>query len=160
MSRFDSDDYDPQFPNEYDLWEANWQRHLHGAGGQKALCDLRDALLALPDKRLIRERLADESGCVCAVAAVALHRRTNKGESRDAVIADLAAKLVPDERWGEIDAYEAEEQTMEVGMAVGLKRAMAVKLAYQNDQSYEETPEQRYERVLRWVESKIEKAAA
>lgn len=161
MSRFNSDEYDPDFPNQGDLWEANWRRHKEGARGQKALRDLRDALVALPEKRLIEQRLADESGCVCTVGALALHRRISQGESRDSVLSDLAAKIVPDERWGEIDAWTAEELTMEVGMASGLKRVMAVNLSYQNDlDEGSETPEQRYERVLAWVESGLGKVPA
>lgn len=163
MSRFDSDDYDPQFPNEGELWEANLERHMRGAQGQRALRDLRDALLALPEKKLIHGRLADEQGYVCAVGAVALHRRSQKGDDPAAVLAEMAALLKPDERWGEIDAWEAEERTMNLGMSVGLKRCMAVTMSARNDGGWyapsDETPEQRFERVLAWVESNIKPEA-
>lgn len=157
MSRFVGDDYDPQFANEWDLWEANWLRHLRGANGQEVLRDLRDALLALPERKLIEGRLADEQGCVCTVGALALYRRTLSGERPEDVLDELRNLIKPDERWGDIDAYEAEERTVACGVGLGLKRMMAMALAGKNDDWYadDKTPEQRFERVLKWVESKI-----
>lgn len=162
MSRFNGDEYDPQFPNEYDLWDANFQRHIRGARGQRDLRDLRDALISLPEKRLISGRLADEQGCVCTVGALALHRRKIAGEAPETVLADLAAVIAPDQ-WGDFDEWESEERTMDLGVEIGLKRMLAIKLASLNDDAWvapvDETPEARYERVLAWVESRIKVAA-
>lgn len=47
------DDWDPNFPNEDAFWRANAERALKGKRGRKALADLREALMALPERRLI-----------------------------------------------------------------------------------------------------------
>ena len=57
MSRSEGD-YDENFPNEGALWWANDGRALKGKRGRKALADLREALLALPEKRLISRALS------------------------------------------------------------------------------------------------------
>lgn len=106
MSRFDND-YEPEYNNAWDLWNASLNQHLGGAKGQQALRELRDALLAMPEKCLIAGRLADEQGHVCTVGALALHRRVSEGEPREKVLADLAA-LIPDD---------------DCGKAIGLKNA-------------------------------------
>ena len=156
MSRFAGDDYDYEFPNQGDLWQANVERHLQGAQGQKILHELRDALLALPERKLINGRLADEQGHVCAVGALAVHR----GKP----VEEVAALIKPDERWGEIDAYDAECRTMDLGKEIGLKEVMSITLAAKNDDVWfaptNETDEARFERVLKWVESRIEPVAA
>lgn len=161
MSRFVGDDYyDPQFDNEWELWQANFDRHVNGVKGQQALRDLRDALLALPDRKLISGRLADEHGCVCTVGALALHRRVLQGERPEDVLEHLAAMIPQD--LVDYDSWECEERTARVGESIGLKRMMAVALAGKNDDWYadDKTPEQRFERVLRWVESKIKEPVA
>lgn len=93
MSRF-TDDYDEFFPNQADLWWANIGRALKGRKGQRALMDLEQALLDLPEKRLISGYLAAD-GEVCAVAALALSRRMWKGEARDAILASFEEKTPP-----------------------------------------------------------------
>lgn len=155
MTRFAEGDYDENFPGEWLLWEANFERHMKGANGQAALLDLHRALVALPEPRLISGRLADEKGCVCTVGALALHRRTVAGEDPERVLEDLAKQITEDT--AEWDSYESEERTIGAGIGVGLKRMMAQHLGYINDQdgNYTETPEERYGRVLRYVEAKL-----
>lgn len=89
MTRF-SDDYEEQFPGQGELWEANLRRALSGKRGQAALRDLETALLEMPEKIIIRGKLADRRGHVCTVGLLALHRRVLAGEDREAVLADLA----------------------------------------------------------------------
>jgi hypothetical protein len=88
VSRFSSDDYEEMFPNQGELWHANLQRAIKGKRGQRDLRTLEAALLALPAHRLIEGYIArgDE---VCAVGAFALQRRVEKGEDREAVLAEL-----------------------------------------------------------------------
>lgn len=59
------------FPGQYGLWDGNCQRSIAGKAGQKALRALEAALVALPEKRLIREQLEDAAGNVCAIGALA-----------------------------------------------------------------------------------------
>lgn len=58
MSRFEGD-YEPRDDGKdtSGLWAANVQRALRGKRGRQALADLREALLALPEKRLIEAAL-------------------------------------------------------------------------------------------------------
>ena len=41
------------FPGQFDLWQANCRRSIAGKKGQAALRELEQALLALPEKRLM-----------------------------------------------------------------------------------------------------------
>ena len=61
MSRFREGDYEGE-PEEIlaqGRWEHNARRALKGKRGRKALADLRAALLALPEPRLIEGALQD-----------------------------------------------------------------------------------------------------
>ena len=151
MSRFNGDEFYEEFANQGLMWEANRTRHLCGAKGQAVLRELRDALIELPEHRLIASRLADESGCVCTVGALARHRGVPTQE---------LAELVKPGKWGDVDSYDAELATTALGARLGLKEVMSITLSSINDDIWfaptDETPEERYERVLRWVESKIQ----
>lgn len=152
--RFEGD-FDELFPGQTWLWEANVERNFSGRPGQRKLRELRDALLALPEKRLIETRLADEKGNVCALGALAVKHRVDQGEPRERVLAEMAARTSSDDGW--VDTWEAEQGTLAEAEACGVKTPMAVTVAYENDcgPSSKETPEQRYVRVLAWVEKRI-----
>lgn len=152
MSRFEGDGDEP-FPGAWWLYEANTQRTFSGRAGQAKLREIREALLALPEKRLISRRLADESGGVCAVGALALKRGTDAGEDRAVVVERLARKIT--EETVEWDSWEVDRQTLGVANELGVRQTMAIELAYINDVDPWETPVQRYERILAWVESLI-----
>src|SRR5689334_6305207 len=53
VSRFNGEGYDEDYNNQWELWEANTLRHMRGAAGQAVLRELREALLALPERKLI-----------------------------------------------------------------------------------------------------------
>jgi len=154
--RFEGD-YEEEFPGQHWLWEGNLQRHFSGRAGQAKLRELRDALLELPEKRLIETRLADEKGNVCALGALSLKHRVDAGEPREQVLEMLARRIRPDERWGDIDGWDAEEATRAEAEAVGCKLPFITTVAWENDfgPSMKETPEERYSRVLAWVEKRI-----
>lgn len=57
MSRFDEWNGDEDFNNEGYFWDKRAQLALEGRRGRKALEELRDALIALPEKRLIANAL-------------------------------------------------------------------------------------------------------
>lgn len=151
--RFDGDG-DEWFPGQQWLWEANLERNFSGKAGQAKLREIRDALRALPEKRLIETRLADEKGNVCALGALAVQRRVAEGRDRAVVIAEMAEAIDGDDEW--VDSYEAEQQTLEEARALGVKTPMAVTIAWENDFGpRSETPEERYTRLLAWVEARI-----
>lgn len=149
MSRFGYDDYDPEFPNQGELWWANIYRHIGGKKGQEALREIRATLLAMPEKRLIRGRLADEQGGVCLVGAVAVARRIAAGERKEDVLRELALSIQDDDYYGG-------DVTACAGVRVGLKYGLAWALGDLNDETlYNKTPEERWTAALAWVESKI-----
>ncbi len=115
-----------QFPGQFFLWRANSARSLLGKAGQAALRELRDALLALPTKRLVVGVLDNGADC-CAIGA--LVRR--KG---------ITPKADPE--------YEMED----VGVECGMPRLVAWRVVEENDMAtYSMTPEQRYAAILAWV---------
>lgn len=184
MSRF-TDEWDgDEFPNQSALWWANIERSLKGKRGQAALADLEAALLELPQPRLVNGYLAVD-GDVCAIGALAVHRRRSKGEEMESILADLEGRIpaccecghpksAHDEHgvchhkgyndrgcWSNCTAFKLGENcdepgddvTATVGVSIGLTYGLAWKLAYVNDEhgQHDETPEERYQRVLAWV---------
>jgi len=107
MSRFT--DYDDEFyPNQAAMWWANVSRALKGRKGQQALMDLEQALLDLPEKRLISGYLAAD-GEVCALGALALSRRVEQGEVREQILASLEDKTPPVCECGHLKREHAED---------------------------------------------------
>lgn len=158
MSRISYSD-DPDYPGQFELWQANCRRSLKGKAGQAALRELETALLALPEKRLIAEQLFDDEGEVCAIGALAKH----KGQLTD----DLRA-------WGE-------REMEEVGVHLGMPRLVAWKVVELNDFHLTGsdlvtcagpyrwpaekpkvwvpiTAESRYQQILAWVQRQLKTA--
>ncbi len=120
------------------LWRANVERTMQGKRGQAFLREMGDALDAMPVKELIAHDFIDESGCVCAMGAVA-HAR----------------KLDVDN----LDPYEPDD----VAEALGISSMLAQEIAYQNDEHMSmigaaETPAQRWERMRSWVREHVRAA--
>lgn len=126
-----SDDLDEQACN---LWTGAVTRALRGKRGQALLVDLRDALDAMPVKRLIFGEL-ETDGEVCALGAVARHRGL-----------DVSG----------VDPYECRD----VAKAFGVAPALAAEVMSVNDDDIcprnpNETPEERWRRVRAWVDERI-----
>lgn len=114
------------------LWRGAVHRATTGYRGQHFLRKLRDALDAMPVKRLIVDAIKDDSGEVCALGALDPTVETYDA----AALADhfgiaraLAAEIV----------YENDEH---FAFAYGLR-------------AVNETPEQRWTRMRAWVEEQI-----
>jgi len=116
-----------------DLYRHSVERAIKGKRGQAFLCELADALDAMPVKRLIAEHLIDDVGEVCAIGAVCKARGIDLGK-----------------------VYEDDSQS--IADAVGIARALAAEIAWMNDEeNYDpETPEQRWVRMREWVRRNIE----
>ena len=112
-------------------WRGAVKSALKGRRGQAFLVELRDALDAMPGKRLIANSLEVE-GEFCTLGVIGVKRGI-----------DMAA-LDPDDR-------EA------VGGAFGISPAMASEIVFMNDEAcwQKESPEQRWLRMRDWVESNI-----
>ena len=62
---------DEDFPGQFNIWQANCRRSLRGKRGQAALKRLDAALLAMPEKALRSGKLVAHDGSVCAIGALA-----------------------------------------------------------------------------------------
>ena len=112
-------------------WRGAVKSALKGKRGQAFLIELSDALDAMPGKRLIADSLQAE-GEFCTIGVVGAKRGVDM------------TSLDPDDR-------EA------VGEAFGISPAMASEIVFMNDEGswQAETPEQRWVRMRKWVESNI-----
>jgi hypothetical protein len=144
-------------PGQFALWDANCRRSLNGKAGQRALRELEAALLALPDKRLIRGSLVDGQGGVCAIACYANYKGVD------------------------LSKFDPEDESDEVGIAAGMPHLVAWKVVALNDVVFDTvwevahgpvqrghgvykggiplvrdmTPEERYVAVLKWVRTQL-----
>lgn len=130
------------YSDDYDGWGLIMYRGAvasatRGARGQKLLRDMLDALDKLPAKKLIAGEFEEENGAVCALGAV--------GQARGV----------------EMKGLDPEDPDT-VARTFGIAPALAREIVYVNDEcgSWPETPEQRFERVRRWVASQITPEAA
>lgn len=123
---------DEYYPGQFDLFQANCRRSLHGKQGQEELLVLKEALLAMPDKRLIHGSLVDEGGEVCAIGAYAKHKRLD------------------------LEKFDPEEKTDAVGVEAGMPRLVAWKVVEMNDMEFRHlTPEARYIKTLEWIDTQL-----
>ncbi len=123
-----SDDLD-----QWDLirWRGQVASAIRGRRGQKLLSDLKSALEAMPEKRLIVGELQQEDGEMCALGVLGKARGLNMSE---------------------IDPMEPKE----VAAAFDIARQLAQEIVYENDElGWGETPEHRYHRMLKWVKNNI-----
>lgn len=163
------DDYDQNFPNEAAFWEQRAKLARTSKRGKKALAELREALMALPQKRLIegalstvaitdrcvnkwqREAVEDhisrDGEGVCAVGAFIWHKRIKEGMTPDEAFASLPV-LTDDD--GDLT------MTADEGKAAGLTWTLAYLLADRNDETYGHcTPEERFERYIAWIDAEL-----
>lgn len=110
------------------LWRGAVRRATTGYRGQHLLRKLRDALDAMPVKRLIADAIKDGSGDVCALGAL------------DPTVQEYDATYLA-EHFGIARALAAE---------IVFTNDEALAWRYQD-----ETPEQRWTRMRGWVDSQI-----
>lgn len=137
---------------EADGWDDNpafylaysWtQRAIKGKRGQSLLRDLADALDAMPEKRLVAGSFACETG-VCALGALGQARGVDMSQ-----IERIAGKIREDyestgEHVGELNDAAA--------AAFDAARSLVAEIMWRNDDGRpDETPEQRWKRIRRWV---------
>lgn len=110
------------------LWRGAVERAIHGKRGQAFLREMAAALDAMPEKVLISGELINEDGECCAIGAVC--------KARGIEVAGLD--------------YEDSDT---VAQTIGVARAMAAEIAYENDEQggSSETPAQRWQRIRQWV---------
>ena len=145
------------YPGEFELWQANCTRSRQGRKGGEGLRRLEAALLALPSRKLHNDVFVKTNGECCAIGALAVQEEIGRGSTREEAITNCATG----------DATKVEE----IGVKLGMPRLVAWAVAVENDQ-YEgrmvaapelprgtcfrqETPAERYERVVGWVQQEL-----
>jgi hypothetical protein len=137
------------------LWEHSLTIALGSRHGQQMLRELRDALLALPEKRLILGELCfalrDEDDRLvqpqfCAIGAFAFRRRLAKGETEQSALEALTGGD-DDQPWHTV--FEGQRQ--------GLRYTVAWHVAMMND-DFRGSDEDRYAHILQWVNAQLSKS--
>lgn len=142
---FDGGDCEPM---PYELWQHNLEAALGGKRGQQALRDLKAALLALPERKLIRGALCQVNPngppAFCAVGAYVYRKRVLAGEQPEAVIQDL------------LNHDPSDTDTATAGKRAGLVWTLAWELGFMNDDRFaDRTDEQRFEEFMEWIDLMI-----
>lgn len=113
-------------------WRAMVKSAIRGRRGQKFLRDTIAALDAMPEKRLIAEELRDD-GEVCTLGAVLIARGADP------------------------DGFDPEEHGL-LAKELDIAPCLVQEVEYENDEgAWRETPEQRWQRMRKWVEGKLAK---
>jgi len=157
---------DEEDQRRYALQAANLARQIKGKRGQAFLRELLTALEALPEKVLIEGHVS-EDGMVCTFGALALKRRTDAGEPRESVLADLESVVVHlhDENGDEPEDYEPMWEWAERELAAPSQLAWHIVNLTDDDGTVctgfdpvthkmllkDVTPAMRYERMVRSV---------
>lgn len=113
-------------------WRGAVASAIRGRRGQAFLQEMLEAMAALPERKLIDGEL-EQNGAVCAIGAV--------GKARGV---DMSG----------IDVEDRDR----VAEIFGIAPALAAEIVYMNDEGYwrgNETPEQRFERMRKWIESEL-----
>lgn len=113
-------------------WRGAVTSALRGRRGQAFLRELAAEMDTMPQKELIEEELVTEDGKCCTMGVICRSRGID------------ASGVNP-------------ENSDAVAEMIGLSPAMVQEIAYQNDECSwrEETPEQRWIRMRRWVAEHI-----
>lgn len=122
---------------QYIMWRGRVASATRGKRGQRLLRELRDALDAMQDKRLVKGELVMEDGDCCTIGAALLDR---KG-------VEEACKWDAD---GNNDALAAEFDVAE---------CLVQEIEWENDEGYDKTPEDRWSRMRSWVHKQIKETA-
>lgn len=133
-SGYSDDSGDSDIPIE--LYRQAVHRATTGYRGQHLLKKLRDALDAMPTKRLIAGNIKDDAGQVCALGA-----------------------LDPNAPKYDEDDFDDFDHPRKLAAHFGIAQALASEIVYMNDEAFDwkgsEMPEARWTRMRAWVEEQI-----
>jgi hypothetical protein len=157
-------------PGQFGLWQANCRRSLKGRKGQAALRRLEAALLAMPEKALRSGKLVANDGSVCAIGALA--RAEGKLPEPEPIYGDFEDDDVDDTaEWAtdhldmpNLVAWKVVEQNDIQCDTKWVRLEGPVRTAWEHDHKWPHglyeivpvPPEERYERVLAWVQAQLQ----
>jgi len=126
-----SDSYGDDDPLAMGRWRQAVRRAIEGKRGQAFLRELADAMDAMPVKELIAQHLVTTEGC-CTVGVVCAARGLDVSP---------------------VDEFDPGD----VGETVGIARAMAAEIEFENDECGRrgESPAERWTRMRKWVAKNI-----
>lgn len=140
MSRSGYRDTDDMADNwQFIRWSGAVKSAIRGKRGQAFLKEMLAALDVLPEKRLIHGVLQDsyDTNAVCALGAV--------GRARGLDMTKINMEL---DDYGE---YE-DDVVFDIQGMFNLSDALTREIMYENDEGKsQETPEERFDRIRRWV---------
>ena len=114
------------------MWRGQVASAIRGKRGQKLLTDLRDALDAMPEKRLVRNEVQTKDGDVCALGCVGVKR----GYDFSDLIADDCNDILADK--------------------LDIAECLVREIEYEND-DFAGTEEERWAYIRKWVDRHIPK---
>lgn len=158
---------DEDFPGQFGLWQGNCSRSIRSKAGQAALKRLEAALLAMPDKRLIREKLQDYDGNVCALGALARQEgvlpevHSDHNDSDPDEFGRTVLKFPRLVAWKVVEQNDIQNEE-EHGWAEGPNPPPDRGWPYRAGiwTRREITPEERYRNVLSWVQACLDPSEA
>ncbi len=128
-----TEDHDDQW--QFIRWRGVVASAMRGKRGQAFLQEMLAAMDALPERKLVREAL-EADGAVCAIGSV--------GKARGIDMSGI-----------DPDDYET------VAGKFGITTPLAQEIMWMNDDAFwRDTPEVRFEKMRKWVDSHIRKPPA
>lgn len=132
---------DDQEQWDYIRWRGRVSSAIKGRRGQRLLLDLVQALDALPEKRLITDKLILDTGDVCALGAVGLKRGI------------LMWPLNPDD---EDKDYDPDFAADELEGVFDASACLIREIQFLNDEGCSHvSPEERWRRVRAWAVKRL-----
>lgn len=121
------------------MWRGRVASAIRGKRGQRMLVELRDSLDAMRNKRLVSRVLQRTDGDFCAIGCLAASRGADFTEYEEA------------------DELELYDLNGELAALFDVAECLIQEIEYENDEGgkYDQTPEERWQRMRRWVEQNI-----
>jgi hypothetical protein len=152
MSRVYAWDGDEPYPNASELFQRSVENAIKGTRGQTLLREIEEALLMLPDKRLLSYTVC-EDGKVCTLGAVAILRAMKQGKTFGMAAMELEDAAV---KRGQGHDDEGKDRTFRfLKKLLDVKGCLAWTLVYENDEHSDSGRTRRYDYMLKWVQDRI-----
>jgi len=129
---------------DYIRWAGAEKKTFNGKPGQAILKEIEQALLSMPEKRLIQDEWVTEDD-VCILGSLHVFRKVKE----ENISWENARHAISEEN---IVGFESSDIAQRI---LHLTRTMAWTIIYENDEWTVGTPEQRYDNMLRYVRSRI-----